>query len=65
MMALIGCKTDGEEAQPTDTIGAKRIRSESSALNELNNEYDDGNHEQKMNQSAAKVADKAKKPEHD
>jgi hypothetical protein len=34
-------------------------------LNQLNNEHDDGNHEQKMNQSAAKVADEAKKPEHD
>jgi len=34
-------------------------------LNELNNEHNDGNHEQKMNQSAANVADKAKKPEHD
>jgi hypothetical protein len=45
--------------------GRKRIRSEPSALNELNNEYDDGNHEQKMDQSAAKMADKAKKPEHD
>ena len=62
MMALIGCKTDGEA---TDTTGGKRIRSEPSALNELNNEHNDGNHEQKMNQSAAKVADKAQKPKHD
>jgi len=23
MMAVIGCKTDGEDAQPTDTTGAK------------------------------------------
>jgi hypothetical protein len=46
-------------------LGRKRIRSEPSALNELNNEHNDGNHEQKMNQTAAKVADKAKKPEHD
>ena len=45
--------------------GRKRIRSEPSALKELNNEHDDGNHEQKMNQSAAKVADKAQKPKHD
>lgn len=44
--------------------GRKRIRSEPSALNQLNNEHDDGNHEQKMNQTAAKVADKAQKPEH-
>ena len=58
-------QTDCEDAQPTDTTGRKRIRSEPSALNELNNEHDDGNHEQKMNQSAAKVADKAQKPEHD
>jgi hypothetical protein len=45
--------------------GRKRIPSEPSALNELNNEYNDGNHEQKMNHRAANVADKAKKPEHD
>ena len=45
--------------------GRKRIRSEPSALNELNNEHDDGNHEQEMDQTAAKVADKAQKPEHD
>jgi hypothetical protein len=49
----------------TETTGAKRIRSEPSALNELNNEHNDGNYEQKMNQSAAKVADKSQKPEHD
>jgi hypothetical protein len=63
--ALIGCKTDGEDAQLLIVTGRKRIRSEPSALNELNNEHNDGNHEQKMNQSAAKVADKAQKPEHD
>jgi hypothetical protein len=34
-------------------------------LNELNNQDNDGNHEQKMNQTAANVADKAQKPEHD
>jgi hypothetical protein len=49
----------------TDTTGRKRIGSEPSALKELNNEHNDGNHEQKMNQSAAKVADKAQKPKHD
>jgi len=59
-----GCKTDCEDALLT-LPGRKRIRSEpSSALNQLNNEYDDGNHEQKMDQTAAKVADKAQKPEH-
>jgi hypothetical protein len=45
--------------------GRKRIRSEpSSALNQVNNEHNDGNHEQKMDESAANVADKAQKPEH-
>ena len=45
--------------------GRKRIRSEaSSALNQLNNQHDDGNHEQKMDQTAANVTNKAKKPEH-
>ena len=60
-----GCKTDCEDALLI-LPGRKRIRSEpSSALNQLNNEHDDGNHEQKMDQTAAKVADKAQKPEHD
>jgi hypothetical protein len=45
--------------------GRKRIRSEpSSALNQVNNEHNDGNHEQKMDQTAANVADKTQKPEH-
>ena len=60
-----GCKTDCEDALLI-LPGRKWIRSEpSSALNQLNNDYDDGNHEQKMDQTAAKVADKAQKPEHD
>ena len=59
-----GCKTDCEDALLM-LPGRKRIRSEpSSALNQLNNEHDDGNHEQKMDQTAANVADKAQKPEH-
>jgi hypothetical protein len=58
-------KSDCEDALLI-LAGRKRIRSEpSSALNQLNNEHDDGNHEQKMDQTAAKVADKAQKPEHD
>jgi hypothetical protein len=58
------CKPDCEDALLI-LPGRKRIRSEpSSALNQLNNEHDDGNHEQKMDQTAAKVADKAQKPEH-
>jgi hypothetical protein len=43
----------------------KRIPSEPSALHDLDNEHNDGNHEQKMDQTAAKVADKAQKPKHD
>jgi hypothetical protein len=58
-----GCKTDCEDALLI-LPGRKRIRSEPSALNQLNNEHDDGNHEQKMDQRAANVADKAQKPEH-
>jgi hypothetical protein len=58
-----GCKTDCEDALLI-LPGRKRIRSEPSALNQLNNEHNDGDDEQKMNQSAAKVADKAQKPEH-
>ena len=60
-----GCKTDCEHALVI-LPGRKRIRSEpSSALNQVNNEHNDGNHEQKMDQTAANVTDKAQKPEHD
>jgi hypothetical protein len=34
-------------------------------LNQINNQDDDRNDEQEMNQTAANVAKKAKKPEHD
>ena len=37
----------------------------SSALNQVNNQDDDRNYEQEMDQTAANVAKKAKKPEHD
>jgi hypothetical protein len=37
----------------------------SSALNQVNNQDDDRNYEQEMDQTAANVADEAKKPEHD
>jgi hypothetical protein len=37
----------------------------SSALNEINDQDDDGNHEQEMDQTAANVAEEAKKPQHD
>jgi hypothetical protein len=39
-----------------DTAGRKRIRSGTSALNQVNNEHNNGNHEQKMDQTAANVA---------
>jgi hypothetical protein len=59
-----GCKTDCDALLVLPR--RKRIRSEpSSALNQVNNEHNDGNHEQKMDQTAANVADKAKKPEND
>ena len=58
-----GCKTDCEDALLI-LPGRKRIRSEPSALNQLNNEHNDSNHEQKMDQAASNVTDKAKKPEH-
>jgi hypothetical protein len=35
-----------------------------SALNEVNDQDDDGNYEQEVDQAAANVADEAKKPEH-
>jgi len=37
----------------------------SSALNQVNNQDDDRNHEQEMDQATANVADEAKKPEND
>jgi hypothetical protein len=57
-------QTDCEDARLVDTTGRKRCRSEPSALNELNNKHNYGNNEEKMNQAAANVADKAQKPEH-
>jgi len=65
MIALSVCKPIVRTDSLLILPGRKRIRSEPCALNELNNEHNDGNHEQKMNQSAANVADKAQKPEHD
>jgi hypothetical protein len=46
-------------------IEKKRGLETSSALNQVNNQDDDGNYEQEMNQAAANVADEAKKPEND
>ena len=37
----------------------------SSPLDQVNNQHDDRNYEQEMDQTAANVAKKAKKPEHD
>jgi hypothetical protein len=37
----------------------------SSALNQVNNQDDDGNYEQEMDQTAANVANETKKPEND
>ena len=37
----------------------------SSALNEIDDQNDDGNYEQEVDQAAANVADEAKKPEND
>ena len=42
-----------------------RLSDPSSALNQVNNEDDDRNYEQEMDQTAANMAKKAKKPEHD
>ena len=61
---VVGVQTDCEDALLI-LPERKRIRSEpSSALNQVNNEHNDGNHEQEMDQTAANVADKAQKPEH-
>jgi hypothetical protein len=37
----------------------------SSALNQVDDQDNDGNYEQEMDQTAANVTDEAKKPEHD
>jgi hypothetical protein len=37
----------------------------SSALDQVNDQDNNGNHEQKMDESAANVPDEAEKPEHD
>ena len=43
--------------------GRKRIRSEPSALNELNNKHNDGNNEQKMNQAASHMEAEPQQPQ--
>jgi hypothetical protein len=45
--------------------GDARASESSSALNEVNDQDDDGNYEEEMDQAAANVADEAKKPEND
>jgi hypothetical protein len=53
-------------AASSNRIERKSGRSESSsALNEVNDQDDDGNYEQEMDQAPANVADEAKKPEND
>lgn len=37
----------------------------SSALDQINDHNDDGNHDQEMDQTAANVAEEAEKPEHE
>jgi hypothetical protein len=60
-----------EMAGATSRLDMQRIERKSgrlessSALNEVNDQDDDGNHEQEVDQAAANVADEAKKPEHD
>jgi len=34
-------------------------------LDQVNDQHNNGNHEQKMDESATKVADEAEEPEHD
>jgi hypothetical protein len=53
-------------ADPTPAAIKEGVRSEtSSALKQLNDQDDNSNHEQEMNQPAAKVADEAEKPKND
>jgi hypothetical protein len=44
---------------------ACRLLKASPALNQVNDENNQGNYEQEMDQTAANMADKAEKPEHD
>jgi len=50
----------------TRSGGRNTIKSKpSSALDQVNDHDDEGNHEQEMDETAANVADEAEKPEHD
>jgi hypothetical protein len=42
-----------------------RLSESSSALDQVNDQDDNGDHEQQVDESAAKMADEAEKPEHD
>jgi hypothetical protein len=60
-----------EIAGATSRLDMQRIEQKSgrlessSALNEVNDQDDDGNYEQEVNQAAANVTDETKKPQHD
>jgi hypothetical protein len=50
-----------KDSGPHDSSALKS----SSALNQVNDQEDDGNYQQEVDQTAANVAEEAKKPEHD
>ena len=60
------CAVDSGPQDSRETSRKKVVSLESSsALNEVNNQDDDGSYEQEMDQTTANVAKEAKKPEHD
>jgi hypothetical protein len=52
-------------ADPLQQFALASALETSSASEQVNDEDNNGNHEQEMNQTAADVADKAKKPKND
>jgi hypothetical protein len=56
---LYGCANRAEAMEDV------RPSEPSSSLDQVNDQDNNGNHEQKMDESAAKVADEAEEPEHD
>jgi hypothetical protein len=58
-------KRSSAELTVLEAMEEVRLSEPSSALDQVNDQDDNGYHEQEVDESAAKMADEAEKPEHD
>jgi hypothetical protein len=62
---MMNCAPDIAKSSPLLAVRPGARSESSSALDQVNDYDDDGNHDQEMDEPAADVADEAKKPKHD